>query len=44
MDNDIVRRLMWSGMLTASTALASLAAARFAAILWRQLFDEDPPE
>jgi hypothetical protein len=44
MDNDIVKRLVWSGMLTASTALASLLAARVAAILWRRLFDEDPPE
>jgi len=44
MDNDIVKRLVWSGMLTASTALASLVAARAAAIVWRRLFDEDPPE
>jgi hypothetical protein len=44
MDNDIVKRLVWSGMLTASTALASLLAARVATILWRRLFDEDPPD
>jgi hypothetical protein len=44
MDNDIVKRLVWSGVLTASTALASLLAARVAAILWRRLFDEDPPD
>ena len=44
MDNEIVKRLVWSGMLTASTALASLVAARAAALLWRRLFDEDPPE
>jgi hypothetical protein len=44
MDNDIVKRLVWSGMLTASTALASLLAARVATIIWRRLFDEDPPE
>jgi hypothetical protein len=44
MDNDIVKRLVWSGMLTASTALASLLAARVATIGWRRLFDEDPPE
>ena len=44
MDNDIVKRLVWSGMLTASTALASLLAARATTILWRRLFDEDPPE
>jgi hypothetical protein len=44
MDNDIVKRLVWSGVLTASSALASLAAARLAAVLWRRIFDEDPPE
>jgi hypothetical protein len=44
MDNDIVKRLVWSGMLTASTALASLLAARVAGLIWRRLFDEDPPE
>ena len=44
MDNDIVKRLVWSGMLTASSALASILAARAAAVVWRRLFDEDPPE
>jgi hypothetical protein len=43
-ENDIVRRLVWSGMLTASSALASVVAAKMAAFLWRRLFDEDPPE
>jgi hypothetical protein len=44
MDNDIVKRLVWSAMLTASSALASLLAARAAALVWRRLFDEEPPE
>ncbi len=44
MENDIVKRLLWSGVLTASSALASLLAARVAALLWRRLFNEDPPE
>jgi hypothetical protein len=44
MENDIVKRLVWSVMLTAASALASLLAARGAAVLWRRLFDEDPPE
>jgi hypothetical protein len=41
---DIVRRLLWSGMLAAAGALASALAARAAALLWRRLFDEEPPE
>ena len=44
MDNDIVKRLVWSGVLTVSSALASILAARAAALIWRRLFDEDPPE
>lgn len=44
MDNDIVKRLMWSGLLAASSALASIAAARLAAVLWRRVFEEEPPE
>ena len=34
MDNEIVKRLAWSGLLAASSALASIAAARLAAIVW----------
>jgi hypothetical protein len=43
-DNEIVRRLIWSGMLAATGAIASIVAARASAILFRRLFDEDPPE
>jgi hypothetical protein len=43
-ENDIVKRLMWSGMLAASGALASVVATKLAAFLWRRMFDEDPPE
>ncbi len=44
MDNDIVRRITWSIMLTASSALASLIASRLAAVAYRRFFNEDPPE
>jgi hypothetical protein len=44
MENDIVKRLAWSGLLAASGALASIAASRIAAVLWRRVFDEEPPE
>jgi hypothetical protein len=43
-DNELVRRLIWSGMLAAGGALASIVATRLAAVLYRRLFDEDPPE
>lgn len=44
MDNEIVKRLAWSGLLAASSALASIAATRLAAIVWKRIFEEDPPE
>jgi hypothetical protein len=43
-DNDIVRKLIWSGVLAAASALASIAATRLAAIAWRRVFNEEPPE
>jgi hypothetical protein len=44
MENEMVTCLLWSGVLAASSALASIAAARLAAVIWRRVFDEDPPE
>lgn len=44
MDNEIAKRLVWSAMLAGFGALASVAATRAAGLLWRRLFNEDPPE
>ena len=44
MDNDIVRRLAWSGILAATGALASVLAARASSLIYRRIFDEDPPD
>ena len=44
MENDLVKRLMWSGLLAGMSALFSVVAQRTAARLWRGLFDEEPPE
>jgi hypothetical protein len=44
MENDFVKRLMWSGLLAAFGALASIAASRAAALVWKRVFDEEPPE
>jgi hypothetical protein len=43
-DNEIVRRIVWSGLLAATGALASVVAARLAAVIYKRLFDEDPPD
>ncbi|GIK76784.1 MAG TPA: hypothetical protein VFS73_01310 [Solirubrobacterales bacterium] len=44
MDNEITKRLVWSGLLAAFGALASIAATRVAGIVYRRIFDEDPPD
>jgi hypothetical protein len=44
MENDLVKRLAWSGLLAVSSALASIVAARLAAFVWRRVFEEEPPE
>ncbi|HEX5763247.1 MAG TPA: hypothetical protein VFY04_09025 [Solirubrobacterales bacterium] len=44
MENEMVKRLVWSGLLAATGAAASIAATRLAAILFRRIYDEDPPE
>jgi hypothetical protein len=43
-DNELVKRLVWSGLLAATGALASIAAARAAGLLYRRIYNEDPPE
>ena len=44
MDNDLVKRLAWSGLLAGFGALASMVTARLAAVVYRRMFGEDPPE
>jgi hypothetical protein len=43
-DNEIVKRLVWSGLLAGVGALASVVTARVAAMIYRRVFGEDPPE
>jgi len=44
MGDVLAKRLMWSGLLAGVGALASMVGVRMAAIIWRRVFDEDPPE
>jgi hypothetical protein len=43
-DNELVKRLVWSGLLAGTGAIASIIAARAAALIFRRIYDEDPPE
>jgi len=40
----MVKRLVWSGLLAGVGALSTIVAQRLATIVWRRLFDEEPPE
>ena len=44
MSHDMTKRLVWSGLLAATGALASIVAARAASAIYRRIYDEDPPE
>ena len=44
MSNEMTKRLVWSGILAATGAAASIIATRIAAIIYRRIYDEDPPE
>ena len=44
MPSDLHKRLVWSGLLAGVGALASIASTRVAALVYRRIFGEDPPE
>ena len=44
MQNETVKRLAWQGLLAGVSALVAMVANRAAATVWRQLFNEEPPE
>ncbi|MDX6648448.1 MAG: hypothetical protein QOI91_2102 [Solirubrobacteraceae bacterium] len=44
MENDLVKRLVWSGLLAGIGALASIATQRLATTIWVRVYGEDPPE
>jgi hypothetical protein len=44
MDNQLAKRLMWSGLLAGLGALMSVVTNRIATAIWQRVFDEDPPE
>ena len=43
-DNEIAKRLIWTGLLAATGALASVIAHRVSTAIWFRVFNEDPPE
>jgi hypothetical protein len=43
-ESDVVRRLIWAGLVAAIGALTSIVARRGAEAIWVRVFDEEPPE
>jgi hypothetical protein len=39
-----LKRLLWSGLLAGTGALATLVSTRIASIIWMRVFGEEPPE
>jgi hypothetical protein len=44
MNNDLAKRLVWSGLLAGVGALMTIVAQKVATQIYVRLFDEDPPE
>lgn len=42
-NNDLTKRLIWSGLLAGIGALTSIVAGRLATEIWVRVFKEDPP-
>jgi hypothetical protein len=40
----MLRRLIWAGMLAVTGALATVAAHRLSEVIYRHVFNEEPPE
>jgi hypothetical protein len=43
-ESPLVKRMLWSGLLAGTGALATLVASRLSALIWKRVFDEEPPE
>jgi hypothetical protein len=44
MQNQLVKRLLWSGLLAGLGAVATLVTTKVAAAIWLRIFNEEPPE
>ena len=43
-ESPLMKRLLWSGLVAGTGALATLLASRVSALIWKRVFDEEPPE
>jgi hypothetical protein len=43
-ESPLMKRLLWSGLMAGTGALATLLASRVSTLIWKRVFDEEPPE
>lgn len=43
MQNDLVKKLVWSGVMAGVSALAAIVARKAAEQIWIRVFNEPPP-
>jgi hypothetical protein len=43
-ESPLVKRLLWSGLLAGVGALSSIVTSRVATVVWKRVFNEEPPE
>jgi hypothetical protein len=43
-ESPLLKRLLWSGLLAGTGALATLVSTRISAMIWTRVFGEEPPE
>ena len=43
MQNDLVKKLVWSGVMATVSAIAAIAARKAAEQIWIKVFNEHPP-
>jgi hypothetical protein len=44
MQNEVVKRLVWAGLLAGLGAVATVVTTRLATVIWVRIFGEDPPD
>jgi hypothetical protein len=42
--NELVKRLMWTGLMAGVGALSTIVANRIAATIWERVMGEEPPD
>jgi hypothetical protein len=43
-ESPLVKRIIWSGLMAGVSAIAGIVSARVAGIIWKRVFNEEPPE